>query len=211
MTATVGTNSQSDPQYQQDLAHWRAGFGDVFAGLFGSCQRLGTQRRTPRLASYDYVRVPHSRRSGPHMGQPVPFSARCAEKCRNCEFSLVETARSVDLLAIANLEKGTTICLRKLGSSQLQLHSLWPVVWKLTCSAASLAQLAVSSLQKFLEQTQQQLLLLALPLVCSVTTLASAAPHAKTFRATLARHTIMNSRQGPSLAAVLRSKDKRYV
>jgi hypothetical protein len=34
------------------------------------------------------------------MGQPVPFSAKCAKKCRHRDIALVETSATVNLLAI---------------------------------------------------------------------------------------------------------------
>jgi hypothetical protein len=145
------------------------------------------------------------------MGQPVPFSAKCAKICRHSDIALVETSATVNLLAIEIENKGTKTCLRKLGLSQQQLHSLWLVAWKLTCSAPQLVQQLAQLPQTALAQTKQQQRLLVQQLVCSATTLVSAARHAKNIRATQARHTIMNSRQGPSLAAVLRSKDTEYV
>lgn len=211
MAAIVGMNSRSDLHFQRNLAQWRRRFADAFAGPSASCQRLGAQVGTPRPAPHDHVRNPDFHRSGPAMGQPVLFSSECAEKCRNRDIPLVETACSVDLLAIENLNKGKTTCLTNLGSSLLQLLSLWLVAWKLTCSVARLVQLLARLPLTHLAQTKQQQHLLVQLLACSATTLASAAKRAKNFRATLARHTIMNSRQGPSLTAVLRSKDMKYV
>jgi hypothetical protein len=146
------------------------------------------------------------------MGQPVPFSELCAKKCRNFVVALVATANTVNSLIIVIAKKGTKTCLRKLGSSQQQLHSLWLVVSKLTCSAALLAQLPVQLLQTRSAQTKQRQLLLVRLLAFFATTQASAASLAKTFRAFVkARHTHLNSRRGSSSAAVLRSKDTAYV
>ncbi len=209
--ARFGMNSRSDLQFQQDLAHPRFGFVETFAGSRAACHRLGTHNWTPRLIAYCLVRDPHSYRSAPAKGQPVSFFDVCAKKCRNLLVALVVTSNTVELLAIEISNKGTKTCLRKLGSSQQLLHSLSRVAWKQICSVALLAQPPVRLLQMRLAQTKQRQHLQAQLLAFCATTQASAARHAKTFRATLARHTIMNSRQGPSLAAVLRSKDTAYV
>ncbi|MEP0722476.1 MAG: hypothetical protein ABJC34_07200 [Marinomonas sp.] len=209
--ATVGMNSRSDLSFQQNLAHNSLNSEGFFAALRTSCQRLDTHRWTPRPFAFCPVRDPHSCRSVPEKGQPVSFCAFCAEKCRNFLIALAESALKVDLLAIEIRNKGTKTCLRKLGSSQQLLHSLSRVAWKQICSVALLAQPLVRLLQMRLAQTKRRQHLQAQLLAFCATTQASAARHAKTFRATLARHTIMNSRQGPSLAAVLRSKDTAYA
>lgn len=211
MMAIVGMISRIALQFQQYLAHACFDLAEAFAGLRASCHRLATHYWTPRPLTLCLMRDPHSYRSGPHSGQPVPFFGACAKKCRNFIVALVVAPNTVNSLTIEIVNKGTKTCLRKLGLSQQLLLSLSQVVSKLTCSAALLAQPLVQLPLTRSAQTKQQQHLLAPLLACCVTTLASAARPAKIFRATPARQTQLNSRQGSSLAAVLRSKDTAYV
>ena len=209
--ALIGMISRSALQFQQKTAQWDSATMQFFAAARASCQRLNTHRWGLCPFAYCLVRDPHSCRFVPRVGQPASFLWDLAEKCRNLLIALAVIACTVNLLTIEITTKGTKTCLRKLGSSQQRLHSAWLVVWKLTCSVAPSVQQLVRLQQTRLVQIKQQQHLPVPPLACCATMQASAARHAKTFRANLARFTDMNSRPGIPLAAVLRSKDPTYV
>ena len=209
--AIFGMISRRELQFQQNSAHQDSDATEIFAASRTSCQPLVTHRWGPNPFAYCLVRDPHSYRSAPFVGQPVSFFRHCAKICRNFLIALAVTARTVNLLAIEIITKGTKTCLRKLGSSQQQQQSAWLAAWKQTFSAAQLAQQLVQLQQTRLAQTKPQQHLLAQLLACFATTQASAARLAKTFRAVAARFTNMNSRRGNTSAAVLRSKDLIHV
>jgi len=209
--AKLGTISRSDLQFQQNSAHGTCAIAEVFAALRASCQRLHTHRWGPRPSAFCLVRDPHSYRSVLFAGQPVSFFATCADLCCNCAIALAAGPRKGALFSIDITKKGTKTCLRKLGSSQQPPHSPLRVAWKPTFSAASLVPLLALPRPRFWAQTRLQPGLRAHPQACCVTTPVSAAPHAKTSAARIARPSSINRRRGSASAAVLRSKDPMYV
>lgn len=209
--AEIGEISRSGLQFQQKSAHRRNAYAEFFAALRGTCQRLGAHNRVLCPFALCPVRDPHSYRSVPFAGQPVPFSDICAKICRSFLIALAIVRHKIELFCIEIINKGTKTCSRKLGSSQQQQHSASLVAWKQIYNALPLVARLVRSPLIRLGSTKQLQPLRALLQLCFATTRASAAQRAKTFRAQAARLIEMNSRQGFALAAVLRSKDPEYV
>lgn len=165
-----------------------------------------------RAVAYDaFEHVQSSSRFVPSLGRPAFCVDVCAEKRRNALIALVVLCLSIQSWLIVSHQKGTEICLRKLGLSQQSLHSRLLVAWKQTSSVVSLAQVAVLLQQKFSAQTRLQQPLLVSLLACCVTTPESAAAHAKTFSASSGRTLHRNRRRGYALAAIFRFKEPSHV
>ena len=143
--------------------------------------------------------------------RPTIAARLCARKRRNRDISLVVPRGTAHSWGTVSTYKGTKTCLRKLGSSQQQPHSLWQGAWKQTSSVALSAQPPVQSQLTHLAQTQPQQRLPVRPLACCVTTRASAAQRAKTSTAPDARTSSNNRRRDFPSAAILRLKDPSHV
>ena len=168
--------------------------------------------RVNRTSAYDAsITAPRISRFVLFQRQPAFVLFVWARIRRTVQFCLVAADATAQCWKSERTNKGKKLCLRKPGLSLRWLLSPSQGAWKPIFSVAQPTLLPAHSLQTRSAQTQPQQHLLVQPLVCCVTTLASAGQHANFFTDPAGSVTSIKRRRASALAAFLRSKDLTHV